>query len=214
MQNFLKQLLNNPICINCGSYFVEDHLFCVKCFNLYLAPYLHLKTVAIDPATTHAFLINWVPGESDLISEMVYRFKSDQCVKAWGYYAKLLAEEIAEQMDLSEFHALVPLPGSKESSVHANIFAKCLSQHWQLPILGVLSKQSQDGPQKRKNAHERQISSVERLELFTKDDVSNLNLIYVDDILTTGSTYKRSRAALEHEGKSLVITLFCRPKAL
>jgi predicted amidophosphoribosyltransferase len=212
-----KQYFYNPVCIHCGSFFVKAHLFCDICFSTQLAPHLELKIQNIDDRAKHAFLIDWVPGQSDLISEMVYRFKSDKAAMAWSYYSELFAYQFSELIDVSKFDAFVPLPGSSEDSVHATLFAKNLSQIFGLPVLNCLSKPRLGESQKVKTAKERNDQStrtpIEKLEQFTYDDVANLKLIYVDDIMTTGATFKRSREALQSKNHSVLATLFFRPKA-
>ncbi|MBC7421018.1 MAG: hypothetical protein H7328_09855 [Bdellovibrio sp.] len=177
-----------------------------------------LNVKKISEQSEHAFLIEWFPGESDLISEMVYRFKSNRCPQAWLFYSRLFANLLCDQVDISQYDALVPLPGSKSNSVHANIFAKNLSKILGLPVLNALYKSPLAQPQKSKSAKERRqstnVSDIQRLELFTKNETSNLKLIYVDDIMTTGFTYKRSRQALQNKNQSLLVTLFFRPAAI
>ena len=212
----IKQYLYNPICLSCGSFFVEDHLCCKICFSSHIEPRLLLNLKSLSDKSQYAYLIDWVPGESDLISEMVYRFKNDQALAAWSFYSRIFAELICEQIDISKYDALVPLPGSKITSVHAKLFASQLSGHLGLPVFDALRKTDESGPQKLKSLSERtnqaSVNAIQRLEVFTNTDTDNLNLIYVDDIMTTGTTYKRSKAAMQNPNNSLLITLFCRPK--
>ncbi|MBC7743423.1 MAG: ComF family protein [Bdellovibrionaceae bacterium] len=214
LQN-LKQSFYTPLCLNCGSFFVCDHLLCETCFlaffkNLSLTDNRHAEF-------KHFFLIDWTPGESDLISEMVYRLKSDRSVKAWRYYAEVVAHSLADQEDLEVFDAIVSLPGSRADSVHAWLFAKNLSKALGLPVLNILTKSALDRAQKSKSAAERKSASLENTiqvdEQFTRAELSNLKLIYVDDIMTTGETFKRCQQALGAVEKSILITMFYRPRA-
>ncbi len=214
----LKQYFYNPVCINCGSFFVLDHLFCHFCFTKHIETNLEIKASQVDATSEHYYLFDWVPGQSDLISEMVYRFKSDRAIKAWRFYSDVFAQQILDCIDVQSFDAIVPLPGSSQSSVHSAVFAKFLSQHLKLPVFHCLEKVIETGEQKLKTAQQRTDQStgspIVKLEQFTHEDTANLKLIYVDDIMTTGATFKRSQEALQNENNSILATLFYRPKAI
>ncbi len=202
--------------MNCGSFFVADHMFCETCYNIHIEPRLSVSVKELTPRSSHAYMIDWAPGESDLVSQMVYRFKADRSTEAWAFYAKLFAQLMCEQIDLSGFDAFVPLPGSKTNSTHAHIFAKQLSLATGLPVLNALLKSHTSDEQKNKTAAQRHntsaLNKITLSEVFTNDELANLNLIYVDDIMTTGSTYQRAQEAIGTKGYSMLATLFYRPK--
>lgn len=216
MLQSIKQLFHTPICLNCGSYFVKSHLFCESCYEVHIEPRLRLQLKTLSAELQHAYLIEWSPGESDTISEMVYRFKDNRNPDAWSFYADLIAHSFCDQVDISDFNALVPIPGSRATSTHAHTFAKHLSEFTGLPILDGLRNVGLV-EQKRKTAVERsQIGhapSMRLNEVFTQADLASLKLIYVDDIMTTGQTFKHCREALGDTGTAVLVTLFYRSKA-
>ena len=215
LQN-LKQSFYNPLCLYCGSFFVCDHLFCEKCYKIFFSDLTLIENKHVP--FEHHFLINWSPGQSDLVSEMVYRLKSDRGARAWAHYASIITQSLADRLDLETFDALLPLPGSKSSSVHAWLLAKNIGQELALPVLNVLTKSPSTRAQKTKSASERAfIGSDSQLlldEQFTREELSNLKLIYVDDILTTGQTFKRAAEAVGARSQSILVTMFYRPRAL
>lgn len=202
----MKQYFYNPLCFNCGSFFVESHLFCDTCFENEIE-----KRITFKKRQDHFYLFDWKPGESDLISGLVYQLKSDQCIKALEFYACQLAQFLDNDFDL-----IVPLPGSKKSSVHSQILARQISKYLGVPCLDILKKASHSQAQKEKTAAEREQTAIELKtsfphEQFTKSNKAKLKVLYVDDILTTGHTYRSSRQALNLNESAWIATVFYRP---
>ncbi|AGH96744.1 ComF family protein [Pseudobdellovibrio exovorus] len=209
-QSFLQYLFS-PNCVHCGSFFVEDTLLCDECFRSRLYPRLQqqLQHPLVSVIPRHYYLFAWNPQESDLLSEMIYRLKGNRAWPAWEYYGKLLYYYVSDYLDWGEFQALVPLAGSKPSSVHAQILATVLSKHSGLPVWDVLQKRTLQ-QQKKLSAvdrkHQSQIGLKGQLpEHFTK-------LIFVDDVLTTGQSYEQSRKALNANSEDVILTLFYRSR--
>lgn len=203
----LKQLLLFPTCASCGSLFCHDSMFCLYCLK---------KEVLIrarEPLQSHLneqhiYLLKWNKNESDGLSQIVYRLKSDQATSAWRYYAELICKK--RKIDFKKYDALIPIPGSKSTSVHALIFAQEISKICGLPIWNSLSKKPQNGAQKKLNARERAqslgiVSKLESHEQFTK-------CLFIDDIVTTGQTYLQSRNALKLTESSPILSLLYRTK--
>lgn len=212
-----KQLLYNPVCLSCGSYFVLRHLFCEVCYQFKIAPRVSLRKKYCEPNLSSFHLIDWIPEESDLVSEMVYRFKSDKSVNAWQHYAKILLSELTKEMDVHEIDFIVPIPGSTRQSVHSQIFASVAKEILQKPILNILRK-SFDGStfteQKKRSKAERLRNSIEVCELITQDlnelGLHSKHVLVVDDILTSGSSFRQSIVAMGPVKKATLVTLFHR----
>lgn len=219
------QYLFSPNCLHCGSLFIEDTLLCDECFATRLRPRLEKGIASFsrtaDSAETsdiprHYFLFLWNPQESDLLSEMIYRLKSNRAMPAWEYYGKLLYYFASDYLWWNEFQALVPLAGSTPASVHSQILARVLSQHSGLPVWDVLQKRTWQ-QQKKLSAvdrkHQSQISVrgqvLKRPEHFTRPAQK---LIFVDDVLTTGQSYEQSRKALNSNSEDVILTLFYRSR--
>lgn len=218
MLSSLKQYFYNPLCFNCGSLFVEEHLFCKFCFESEIQSRMDLKERIVDhegKQIRHFYLFDWVPGESDLLSSMVYQLKSDRCVRALRFYAKVLILEVLS-FHFEDYNCVLPLPGSKKSSSHSYTVADQISQVCGLPIVKVLQKMNLETQQKKLSLQQRKlveikVGALKRRELFTTLKTDKLNPIYVDDILTTGNTLKASIKALAVNQNPCVLTLFYRP---
>ena len=110
---------------------VETHLFCEFCFERHIAPRVELKKRRVadqEKSFDHYYLFEWVPGESDMLSKMVYQLKSDRCVPALNYYAKLIADQMKLLGRLQrKIDLVVPLPGSTSKANHSNLFATAIA---------------------------------------------------------------------------------------
>lgn len=202
---------------------MEQHLFCEVCFDAEIVPRLGLKqrTIQIDSQrVVHFYLFDWRPGESNLLSSMVYQLKSDRCVQALHYYTQMLVNQIwydQHQMDL--FNCVLPLPGSKKTSVHSQIIAKQVAEAFEYPQVDLFVKRRSDVQQKKLNSELRkkveiEVCAAKTRELFTVLKNHKPNPIYVDDVLTTGNTLKASMKALGPTENACVLTLFYRPTLL
>ncbi len=217
MMQKLKQKIFNPVCLSCGSYFVMNHLFCETCYHFKVEPRvcLHQKICETNRSSFH--LIDWIPEESDLISEMVYRFKSDKSVKAWQYYAEVLLFKLTDKIDVHDIDYIVPIPGSTKQSIHGQIFANVAQMVLQKPILDILKKSSEGSAfkeQKKRSKAERAKNSIEVCELITQNlntlGLESKHVLVVDDILTSGSSFRQSLEALGTVKKATLVTLFHR----
>ena len=216
----IKQKIYNPTCLSCGSYFVLEHLFCVNCFKHKIQPRIdqteHCEKSS-GKSTSYFHLIDWIPDESDLLSEMVYRFKSDKCYYAWSFYAQLATSVLKKNIRINDIDYIVTIPGSKKKSTHSEIFAYFLHQEINKPILNLLKKKkitAEDKEQKTLNRWDRQNTQFQIREQITYN-LADLNLetkyvLVVDDIRTTGSSFRQVVDALGPVKKATLLTLFHR----
>lgn len=212
--NLWKQYFYNPLCLSCGSFFTRQHLYCDDCFKNKISHRVELKNRKINQTLDAFYLFDWVPFESDMLSEMVYRMKSDKCLQAWKFYAELAAEQMTDHADIKNIDYIVPIPGSKTYSNHAQIFAEILGVLLKKPILNILEKASFQGEQKRRNKIDRLYKTIQLREQFTTHlqhlNLNKSNVLVVDDILTTGSSFNQAIQALGPSKKVTLLTLFYR----
>jgi predicted amidophosphoribosyltransferase len=207
----LKQWFYSPCCLKCGSFFNEESLFCKPCFQQEILNAIENKTESHFTADQHIYLLDWPQCESKVLSEMIYRMKSDKSAAAWAFYAAMVYDVLKLQVNLARFTMLVPVPSAKQTSVHAKIFAEELGRLTGLPVCDLLSKKSFAGEQKKKSAADRKTSqSIELKRPHTEHFTSAL---FVDDLLTTGQSFLQSQKALKADNGSAIVTLFYRPKA-
>lgn len=213
----IRQSLYNPNCLSCGSYFVHNHLFCDYCYTVKIEPKLDLKKHSFASGNVAYSIFDWNPGESDLLSEMVYRFKSDRSILAWRHYSELAIKAFSYEMDPTEFSYVVPIPGSKKTSVHAGVFAAIVSEIIKKPVLDILIKPKSDDQnkeQKLKSKAERSLNQFRLREEFTQNfdylDITNKRILLVDDIITTGNSYNQCLQVIGTSKPSALLTLFYR----
>lgn len=211
----LKQFFFTPVCISCGSFFCGPSLFCELCYQLGIRD--RVVEASESPfGERHQYLLEWKNGDSEYISQLVYRMKSDNSVLAWNHYADLLAARVHEAIDGRNFAAVVPIPSANTKSVHAKLLAENLAEKLQLPMLDILQKKG-GTDQKSLSAAER--AKVQNIELkadageeFTDPASRHRKYIFVDDVLTTGESFKQAAAALSSARNNLIATLFYRSK--
>lgn len=204
-----KQYILSPLCLKCGSFFTNESLFCEICFADEISSRLQSESFSHIPE--HIYLLEWHKYESDILSEMVYRLKSDNSPQAWDFYSGLLYQKLKENIDLKNYEALVPIPGSKQSSVHSLLLARGLSDRTDLKIMDILKKET-EGEQKKLTAAQRKKHNS-RVSLKSPSPEHFTKVIFVDDVLTTGASFFQCQQALQGGPENLVLTLFYRPKA-
>lgn len=205
----LKQYLLSPCCLKCGSLFLNESLFCQVCFSAEIENNILRPQCSHISQLRHKYLLRWNKGENNVLSEMVYRLKSNNSVAAWAFYAKLLYNFL--DLNFKTYKALIPIPGSSKNSVHALLFARQLSILTGLPVVDILSKKTESFEQKTLTAEQRKNKVFIELrqpiffEQFTK-------YIFVDDILTTGESFNQCNKAINDNSDNIIISLFYRPK--
>ncbi len=207
----LKQYLTSPLCLKCGSFFCNDSLFCLSCFKKEIINRCE-QGCESHVGDKHFYLMDWFKTDSDFLTEMVYRLKSDNSKPAWQFYSQLLYEKHKDEIDFKNYSAIVPIPSSKESSVHAMIFAKNISNLSGVPAIDVLYKKAQSTDQKSLSAEQRKCTQTIERKSHLNEQFTNC--LFIDDILTTGESFLQSKKALNPAGESLILSLFYRPKAL
>ena len=221
---FLKQNLLTPCCINCGSFFVEEHLFCADCFKSRLQININsCPEFSEYEESKHVYLIDWQKNQSESLDQLVYRLKCDNSVLAIENYANLLGEKLNSVLDLKEYSALIPIPSANVKSVHAHLIAACLSVKVKLPVYDILTKAAASPSQKKLTAVERKTQNPFSLKLELAEDFTRfkevqktqaLSCIFVDDVMTTGQSFKRCSEALIGSKRNAIATLFYRPSLI
>ena len=202
-----KQYLMSPVCLKCGSFLCNESLFCRVCFAAEIESRQY--TECRSHISSHIYLLDWRPGESAALSRMVYRMKSDFSVPAWKVYAAEIFNKAEGRICFSDYQGFVPIPGSKPSSVHSLLLARYLAEWSRRPLLDLLYKEHALEQKKRK-ARDRQTGSGITRKPKTSEHFTRL--IFVDDVLTTGESFRQSCKALNCNEDSPVLTLFYRPK--
>ncbi len=176
--------------MHCGAYRAGDSQFCEPCERDLWS--LHPTVRSFDlagtfiPATT---LFDWFPDEDRKVSKLMISLKGGQPQAAFRFYAEIFAARV-EIGHLPPETVLVPCPGT-EGRDHARVWAEALGQVLGIPVVKALAHTSEHQSQKKKSRHERQ-----KISLECRTTLRRQHVIFIDDIVTTGSTAIAAKRAI------------------
>ena len=214
----IKQAIMSPQCLQCASWNTQNNLFCAECFLHIVAPRM-LKNHSYFEKNQHIFLIPWRLNDYNSIDQLVYRLKNLQSELALQFYLEKLFVLLQKLGLQNSENILVPIPSSRSQFNHAHSMAKRLSQMGFGKYFDILSKQ--------KGEQQKHLSRSLRAknEFFVKPEYEDFTrkfrlennrahqVLFIDDILTTGESFKRCSELLDVSDKALCVTLFYREKA-
>ena len=142
-------------------------------------------------------LFHWKPGESDLLSNLILNLKGAGASMAWDFYAASFAQKYVPALPVGRRLRLVPAPSKTGGPDHATLFAQALARHCGAEFCPCLRKISQ-ASQRGGSRGDRALIEMELVEKNTvmPEDWSEVLWIFVDDIVTTGSTARAAELAL------------------
>lgn len=186
-------------CFGCGSLVVHRYGICKNCEHTILKNNLRKETspkLLSKFGIPYRFLFHWVPGEDEVLSKYVYLLKSIIAEPIWreisGFF--LINEKFNQET------VLVPIP-SRKGRRHSKYFAQGLVHHYGgsiLPALNVIN--TNDKEQKQKSKEERFKIQFSLNEEFTEQLRLATKVILVDDVITTGASYKAAYTVLKNHG--------------
>lgn len=163
-------------------------------------------------------LFDWIPSESDLLSETILGLKGTQRKQQWKYWAKTFLR-CHQACSADEETTLVTCWNKSSKPEHAEIFGRALQGILDFkPKLEVLCQRTQAS-----DLHSFAIKKLSRLErknfnqsreIFSKANFSptKQRLIFIDDIVTTGSTLEAAYRFLDRPQNFQVWCLAYRMK--
>lgn len=191
MKKYLKWIDDSLLpCLNCGSLWSGNAGLCQSCLRA--LDQLRCPSLRVGLKSLYV----WSPGDSDLLSRLVTGLKGRNQLKRWDFFAaEFLRQYFPENMYRRLY--LVPAPSRDDREDHAALFAKALAQRLGAVYFPCLLKEH--------TRSQRSAGRGERFLLELKLDEKNTALpadwaeiqwIFVDDIITTGSTAYAARKAL------------------
>ena len=214
----LLQFILSPQCLNCSSWTIQSHLFCSDCFQKTIHPKI-VKNFKFFENSPHIFLIPWALDDRECIDQLVYRLKNLQSYFALKDYAKKLRVVLLNLNLKKSNNILIPIPSSRRKYNHAHALAKLLSEEGFGQYHDVLSKH-QGNQQKylsRSLRAQNRFFIKKECEVFTHSlklkTQQGHQVLFIDDILTTGESFKRCSELLGIASNALCVTLFYREKA-
>ena len=187
---FLLDLLFPPRCVFCGRIIPPGQKICVKCVNN-IKPLYGMIRINAGPLGKNipcAVLYTY----TDMVRESIIRFKFYGEKQNSVFYAKELSKQIYEFYGKTLIDIVTCVPISKERRKlrgynQSELIARGVSDAFDLPYADCLVKVKDNTEQHFLGKDERRLNvkGAYRLSGF---DISDKNILLIDDIVTTGST--------------------------
>ena len=162
----------------------------------------------------HLRLIDWTSENDSFIRAVLMSLKGPRRSLFFKVLAKEFFMRVQYLSPLKRDHPLIliPCPSKNFSKDHGFFWAQALGEQLNLPVQQALSPLDSHANQKTKNLSLR----GERKFLLTIDEYSlrNKNLVFVDDVVTSGATSKAAYLALGKPEPFMVWSIFWRKKCL
>jgi len=222
----LLSVLFPPLCLHCKEEIEpkKGHLFCPSCIQHLelIDPLLRCKRcfrehdVCICRTEPNDFFL-------ECGSAFDYQGPPKTLIKVFKYgYRPALAKEIAAFMVVQFFHLewpipdlIVPVPQSFSHfflrKFHQTLFlATEVGTLLQRPVCNLLKRKSGDFSQASLNQKKRQELSSSSFFWNKKKEISDMHILLIDDVLTTGATMRACASKLkEGHPKSIYGLVFC-----
>jgi predicted amidophosphoribosyltransferase len=217
--NYVQRHIECPLCIRCGSYFVQENYFCTVCAQQFFSEHYKQRVTALTSNLNVISFIQWRRYQSDSLSEFIYLLKTKNSDLAWRWLVYTLEQQICQFVHPDPQVVLIPVPGSR-TSYHTNYFCSAIQDLTGCKSVYALTKSTRQSDQKTLTAISRKSSKFLVSEEFTERLASFKQIYLVDDIITTGATLKNISEAIrealpEPKKKGLKIcglTLFYRER--
>lgn len=179
----------------CGNSFGKIDFVCPRCELL-------LRRKMLDGGYSIPFLQGYKGHslfvwnqETDIwVRPLVYGLKGGDPKNAYNKLAEMLTYELLKTYSLDDLYVFIPAPASSGLSYdHASVLSHCLADLWKGEVFQPFKKSESTQLQKRLSKSQRRKKSVEivdpkffkYLKLLEKE---SYNIVFVDDVYTTGST--------------------------
>ncbi len=179
-------------CLYCSQFNSQDKVLCEYCWNV-ISPYVGENQWIIHKIKFLS-LINWQAQKSDIVSTLALNLKENNNRNQWRFLAWQLLK-MNSQLKITKNTVIIPAPAKvNQAEDHAFLLALAICEITYLPMKNILTRTNSTAEQKTKSQSERKKMTLYSLEKNSK----LIDVVFVDDIVTTGST---AIAAYEALGK-------------
>lgn len=193
-------------CLYCHQINVGQKILCQHCWQV-IEKYVGKNHWVKESIPFHA-LIDWKAYKSDIVSALALNLKENRNPAQWKYLAWQLLK-MNTQIQLTANTVIVPAPAKLHKGVdHAFLLAQALCEITNLPFKNILLRSPSEVEQKTKNHLQRR----QTLILNTEKNSKYNDVIFVDDIVTTGSTALAAYKALNNPQYYQVVSLIHRTR--
>jgi len=193
-----------PFCVKCGRSLIDSgcasSIICSACKN---------KNYIFDRV--------WSACKyEDIIKELIHMFKYQRKIYVKDIFEELIKEFFDSfKMCFAEVDCIIPIPLSsaryrEREFNQAQIFAETIGQILAKPVLvNILCRTKNTKPQAYLNEQQRQDNLNGCFTIRNFSQISQKNILLVDDVLTTGATASEAAKALKsfYVKKIIVFTL-------
>lgn len=191
-------------CIHCGSWGGQDSLLCSACQNLLMADGLASKSDFIEGLKT-VYCFDWVPDQNRMLSIILKELKDSLCLETFNFYGTLMAASLRQ--DSESGWVIVPCPASHSNRLHSQRLAAAIGKMTGIAVKDILIRE--DERSNRAILQQKKLSRKERskIHIVSSAEITFQNVIFIDDIITTGSTALAAYRALGQPKQFIVHTL-------
>ncbi len=177
-------------CPNCDHFWTEESLWCQVCENMFRKQTLKSQTLECGPLK---YLIDWPPHTRLGRTWSLYLrlLKYNRNPRAWEYLAHVFLAAASDHPEPDESTVFIPAP-SHVLRDHAYYFAEALARHSGGQFAPSVFRLLDSNPQKEKNSRQRKERAFEQIRAVPAANT----LIFVDDVVSTGSTSKAAHQCL------------------
>lgn len=194
-------------CAICQTYFPPTEWLCTMCWKALEREYLCSEnSYRIEKTLPHLRLMDWHEDNYQLMKYFINSLKQggpDFIFKRMGLemFSRFLQFNLWNK---KTFPIFIPAPSrTKVKEDHAFKLAEALSFYFGGELKELLSRKKSDSAQKSKSRKKRSLIQMESKALIPKDKL----LVFVDDVLTTGSTARAAFQALNKPQDFFIFTL-------
>lgn len=175
-------------CLQCGSVKpIDDSLFCSCCRAKLFDQFSTRDIRYIGPIPVHSLFL-WRPDENRALSVLLENLKGNTLTASQNFYSNLLLKKFLVRQSSVLKNIIIPAPARQPQILdHAGQIAAFLSQETGWPMANPFSRII-DEQQKHKNRIDRSHIRLQLNESFSMSEHKNTQILFVDDIVTTGST--------------------------
>ena len=203
-------------CLYCGTFLGKIDVMCEDCWR----KLRNRKSYGVQKKSPHYFphfhLFTWLKRSDEIIRPLVFALKMAPAKDFYSALAKefVLSPLYQELMKNKNKLLFVPAPARKYGDCdHAYALAESLAAQFSGEVwLGLKRGSSQS--QKSLDRARRKSTKLQFAEAKYKKEVrgfKNVTVIFVDDIVTSGSTAQAARQLFDNTHQFCVCSIFYRP---
>ena len=183
------------LCFSCWEFFEEEYL---SIEDLYRKEGSHPHLRLFDwHGENHVFVQRMIESLKQGGPDFIFRRLALECFSRFVHHSFWFQNQEV---------FFVPAPPREEGSLdHARAFAEALAFYFGGEVLLILERKNKNPNQKFKSRKERSL-----LEFYRKNSSKKGTFVFVDDVLTSGSTARAAFRALDRPSQFFIFTLAWR----